>query len=187
MKFHLFFIFVMLRRQEGISGHNVHQGRCWTQVSSGLPFFSCFTCEECQRAGAAITRRSEMPQQPMLFCEIFDVWGIDFMGPFPVSFGFLYILLVVDYVLKWVEAIPTRTNDSRVVADFVKSNIFCRFAVPRAIISDQGTHFCNRTMEALLQKYGIAQRISTTYHPQTNGQAEISNIETSRYWKRWCS
>ncbi|MCI84898.1 putative protein NYNRIN-like, partial [Trifolium medium] len=57
-----------------------------------------------------------MPQQPMFFCEVFDVWGIDFMGPFPASLGYLYILLAVDYVSKWVEAIPTRTNDSRVVA-----------------------------------------------------------------------
>ncbi|GAU47094.1 hypothetical protein TSUD_369270 [Trifolium subterraneum] len=135
------------------------------------------TCKECQIASTAITRKSEMPQKSMLFCEVFDVWGIDFMGPFPMSFGFLYILLAVDYVSKWVEAIPTRTNDARVVADFVRSNIFCRFGIPRAIISDQGTHFCNRTMEALLRKYGVLHRVSTAYHPQTNGQAEISNRE----------
>jgi len=49
-----------------------------------------------------------MPQQPMLFCEVFDVWSIDLMGPFLVSFGFNYILLVVDYVSKWVEAKATK-------------------------------------------------------------------------------
>lgn len=65
-----------------------------------------------------------MPQQPMIFCEVFDVWGIDFMGLFHVSFNFVYILLVIDYVLKWVEAIPLWTNDSKVVANFVRSNIF---------------------------------------------------------------
>ena len=63
------------------------------------------------------------------------------MGPFPVSFGFVYILLAVDDVSKWVEAKATRTNDAKVVVDFVRSNLFCRFGVPRAIISDQGTHF----------------------------------------------
>ena len=68
-----------------------------------------------------------MPQTPILICEIFDVWGIDFMGPFPVSFGYVYILLAVDYVSKWVEAKATRTDDSKVVADFIKSNIFSRF------------------------------------------------------------
>ena len=121
-----------------------------------------------------------MPQQPMLFCEVFDVWGIDFMGPFPVSFGFSYILLACDYVSKWVEAKATRTNDAQVVVDFVRSNIFCRFGIPRAIVSDQGTHFCNRSMQALLKKYGVTHRVSTPYHPQTNGQTEISNREIKR-------
>ena len=140
----------------------------------------CSTCEQCQRAGNTLTWRQQMPQQPMLFCEVFDVWGIDFMGPFPVSFGYVYILLAVDYVSKWVEAKPTRTNDAKVVADFVRSNLFCRFGVPKAIVSDQGTHFCNRTMHALLKKYGVVHRVSTPYHPQTNGQAEISNREIKR-------
>ncbi|RDX83816.1 putative mitochondrial protein, partial [Mucuna pruriens] len=98
------------------------------------------TCENCQKAGVAMNRRHEMPQQPIQFCEIFDVWGIDFMGPFPVSNGYSYILLAVDYVSRWVEAIATRTNDARVVVDFLKSNIFCRFGVPKALISDQGTY-----------------------------------------------
>nr|KYP31632.1 Transposon Ty3-I Gag-Pol polyprotein [Cajanus cajan] len=140
----------------------------------------CSTCEQCQRAGGSLTWRQQMPQQPMLLCEVFDVWGIDFMGPFPVSFGFSYILLAVDYVSKWVEAKPTRTNDARVVVDFVRSHLFCRFGVPRAIVSDQGTHFCNRSMQALLKKYGVVHIISTPYHPQTNGQAEISNREIKR-------
>ncbi|RDY05963.1 gag-pol, partial [Mucuna pruriens] len=86
----------------------------------------------------AITRRHEMPQQPILFCKVFDVWGIDFMGPFPVSNGYSYILLVVDYVSRWVEAIATKTNDAKVVVDFLKSNIFYQFGVPKALISDQG-------------------------------------------------
>ncbi|RDX76704.1 hypothetical protein CR513_43269, partial [Mucuna pruriens] len=60
-----------------------------------------------------------MPQQPILFYEVFDVWGIDFMGPFPVSYGNSYILLVVDYVSRWVEDKATKTNDAKVVVDFV--------------------------------------------------------------------
>ncbi|CAN6583780.1 unnamed protein product [Malus baccata var. baccata] len=121
--------------------------------------------------------QDQMPQNPILSVEIFDVWGIDFMGPFPSSHGFLYILLAVDYVSKWVEAKATRTNDSKVVADFVKSNIFARFGMPRVLISDGGSHFCNRTIEALLKKYNVTHRVSTPYHPQTSGQAEVSNRE----------
>ena len=135
------------------------------------------TCEQCQRAGGTITHKHEMPQQPIIFYEIFDVWGIDFMGPFPVSHGFSYILLAIDYVSRWVEAKATKTNDSKVVVDFVRSNIFCRFGVPRAIISDQGSHFCNRTLASFLQKYGVVHRVATAYHPQTNGQAEVFNRE----------
>jgi len=99
------------------------------------------------------------------------------MGPFLISFGFTYILFAVDYVSKWVEAKATRTNDARVVIDFVRSHIFCKFGIPRAIVSDQGTQFCNKSMGALLRKYGVMHKISTPYHAQTNGQAEISNRE----------
>ena len=136
----------------------------------------CMSCDRCQRTGN-ISNRDQMPMQPILVVEIFDIWGIDFMGPFPSSNGYLYILVAVDYVSKWVEAKATRTNDSKVVAEFIKSNIFARFGMPRAIISDGGSHFCNRTIEALLKKYGITHRVSTPYHPQTSGQVEVSNRE----------
>ncbi|KAM2294926.1 hypothetical protein ACFX1S_034781 [Malus domestica] len=136
----------------------------------------CLTCDRCQRTGN-ISQKDQMPQVPIFVVEIFDVWGIDFMGHFPSSFGFAYILLAVDYVSKWVEAKATRTNDSKVVADFVKTNIFSRFGMPRVLISDGGSHFCNRTIGALLKKYHVTHKVSTPYHPQTNGQAEVSNRE----------
>ena len=77
-----------------------------------------------------------MPLNPILVVELFDVWGIDFMGPFPPSSGNEYILVAVDYVSKWIKAIVIRTNDHKVVIKFVKKNIFSRFSCPRAIISD---------------------------------------------------
>ncbi|KAM2212731.1 hypothetical protein ACFX1S_022996 [Malus domestica] len=89
----------------------------------------CLTCDKCQRT-RNISARDQMSQVSILNVEIFDVWGIDFMGPFPFSHGFLYILLAVDYVSKWVEAKATRTNDSRVVADFIRTNLFARFGMP---------------------------------------------------------
>ncbi|GKV43629.1 hypothetical protein SLEP1_g50893 [Rubroshorea leprosula] len=79
----------------------------------------------CQKLGA-LTRRHMMPLNPILVIEIFDCWGIDFMGPFPSSFGYLCILLAVDCVSKWVEAIPCRTNDNKVVVKFFKENVLSR-------------------------------------------------------------
>ena len=134
------------------------------------------TCDKCQRMGN-ISRKDEPPMHPILEVELFDLWGIDFMGPFPASYNNLYILLAVDYISKWVEAIPTCTNDAKVVAQFLRSNIFSRFGTPRALITDNGTHFCNKVIDKVLQKYGVRHRTSLAYHPQSNGQAEVSNRE----------
>ncbi|GKB80107.1 putative ribonuclease H-like domain-containing protein, partial [Tanacetum coccineum] len=130
-------------------------------------------CDSCQRQGK-ISQRDEMPQNPVQICEIFDVWGIDFMGPFPSSRGNRYILVAVDYVSKWVEAKALPTNDVRVMVKFLKQ-LFSRFGTPRAIISDRGTHFCNDQFSNVLKKYGVTHKFSTSYHPQTSGQVEVSN------------
>ncbi|GJR55870.1 reverse transcriptase domain-containing protein [Tanacetum coccineum] len=127
-------------------------------------------CDTCQRQGK-ISQRDEMPQNSIQVCEIFDVWGIDFIGPFPSSQGNKYILVVVDYLSKWVEAKALPTNDARVVCKFLKS-LFARFGAPRAIISDRGTHFCNDQFAKVMLKYRVTHRLSTAYHPQTSGQVE---------------
>ena len=148
-------------------------GFYWPTIFKDCHVF-CLSCDRCQKLGK-INRRNMMPLNPILIVEIFDVWGIDFMGPFPSSFGNLYILLAVDYVSKWVEAIPTRKNDRHVVIKFVKEYIFSRFGTPRAIISDGGTHFCNSTFDHLMKKYSVTHKVATPYHPQTSGQVEVSN------------
>ena len=118
-----------------------------------------------------------IPLNPILVVDLFDVWGIDFMGPFHTSFRYSYILVRVDYVSKWVEAIPCKANDHRVVLKFLKKNNFSRFGVPNAIISDEGSHFCNKPFETLLAKYGVKHKVATPYHPQTSLQVELSNRE----------
>lgn len=88
-----------------------------------------------------LSDRNQMPLYNIFVCEIFDVWGIDFMGPFTPSFGNQYILVCVDYLSKWVEAIPTKTDDTRTVVTNLKKNILNRYGVPKAIISDRRTTF----------------------------------------------
>ena len=153
----------------------LQSGFYWPTIFKDAHSF-VLSCDNCQRAGN-ITRRREMPQQPILEVEIFDVWGVDFMGPFPSSKGNEYILVAVDYVSKWVEALPCPKADSAAVKRLFKNVIFPRFGVPRAVISDGGKHFVNRQFQQLLNHYGVTHKVSTSYHPQTNGQAEISNRE----------
>ncbi|RVW61981.1 Retrovirus-related Pol polyprotein from transposon 297 [Vitis vinifera] len=102
--------------QQGILSH-CHENACGGVV------------DRCQRLGK-LTKRNQMPMNPILIVDLFYVWGIDFMGPFPM-----------------------------VVLKFLKENIFSRFGVPKAIISDGGTHFCNKPFETLLAKYGVKHKL----------------------------
>nr|GEY46681.1 reverse transcriptase domain-containing protein [Tanacetum cinerariifolium] len=128
-------------------------------------------------------KRDEMPQNSIQVCEIFDVWGIDFMGPFPSSKGNKYILVAVDYLSKWVEAKALPTNDARVVVKILKS-VFSQFGTPKVIISDRGTHFCNNQFARVMSKYGVTHRLSTAYHSQTSGQVEVTNHGLKRILER---
>nr|GEX88614.1 reverse transcriptase domain-containing protein [Tanacetum cinerariifolium] len=130
-----------------------------------------------------ISQKDEMPQNAIQVCEIFDIWGIDFMGPFLNSKGNKYILVVVDYLSKWVEAKALPTNDARVVVKFLKS-LFSRFGTSKAIISNRGTHFCNDQFVKVMSKYGVTHRLSTAYHPQTSGQVEVTNRGLKRILER---
>nr|GEV13436.1 DNA-directed DNA polymerase [Tanacetum cinerariifolium] len=94
-----------------------------------------------------------------------------------------YILVAVDYLLKWVEAKALPTNNARVVVKFLKF-FFARFETPRAIISDRGTHFGNDKFAKVMSKYGVTHRLSTAYHPQTSGQVEVSNRGLKRILER---
>ncbi|GKA53662.1 reverse transcriptase domain-containing protein [Tanacetum coccineum] len=123
-------------------------------------------CDAYQRQGK-ISQRDEMPQNAIQVCEIFDIWGIDFMGPFLSSRRNKYILVAIDYLSKWVEAkaLPLMT--------------------PELFVScDRGTHFCNYQFAKVMLKYGVTHRLSTAYHSQTSGQVEVSNHGLKRILER---
>ncbi|WJZ97359.1 hypothetical protein VitviT2T_015968 [Vitis vinifera] len=129
--------------ESACGGHFASQKTAMKVLQSGFTWPSlfkdarimCRSCDRCQRL-RKLTKRNQMPMNPILIVDLFDVWGIDFMRPFPMSFGNYYILVGVDYVSKWVEAIPCKHSDHRVVLKFLKENIFSRFGMPKAIISD---------------------------------------------------
>ncbi|KAG8486107.1 hypothetical protein CXB51_019468 [Gossypium anomalum] len=134
------------------------------------------SCDRCQRV-ENVTNRNETPRTNIIEVELFDVWGIDFLGPFPPSFGHKYILVAVDYVSKWVKAEAYPTNDAIVVIKSLQKHMFTRFGTPRSIISDDGSHFVNKWLKWLLDKHGVKHKVATVYHPQTSGQATLANKE----------
>ena len=83
----------------------------------------------------------------------------------------------MDYVSKWVETIACPLNDVSIVVWFIQRNILSRFGAPRTIVSDEGSHLSNKMFTKLMNRYGIRHVMGLAYHPQSNGQAEISNKE----------
>lgn len=112
--------------------------------------------------------------------ELFDVWGIYFMGPFIPSFSNIYILIAIDYAFKQVEAYVLPSNTFKSIICFIKRNIFTHFGTPRAIISDGGSHFNNRAFESLLHKYVSSTRqhciSSPNQWPSRNVKQGIQHI-----------
>lgn len=112
---------------------------------------------------------------PIIRVEILDVWGINFIGPFLISFENECVLVAVDYMSKWDKAIPTGTNKARVVGKFLRKKIFSRYCMLHAIICDQGTHFNHRSFDSLQKRYSII--LNSSYHPHTHGWVTASNMQ----------
>jgi hypothetical protein len=121
-------------------------------------------CGSCQRHDNINTREA-MPLTNNLQIELFDVWGIDYMGPFLKSRNCEYILVAVDYISKWVEALPCHAANAKNSKKMFEEIIFPRFRVPRMVISDGGTHFTNKNFCKYLSKHGICHNVATPYHP----------------------
>ena len=116
-----------------------------------------------------------MPLTTNLRIGLFDVWGIDYMGPFLKSKNYEYILVAVDYVSKWVEVMPCKAANAKNSKKIFEETIFPIFGVPRMVISDGGTHFTDKNFHNYLLRHGIHHNITTPCHPQISGQAETSN------------
>ncbi|KAL8095489.1 hypothetical protein AgCh_036794 [Apium graveolens] len=117
-----------------------------------------------------------MPLNVMLEVEVFDVWGIDFMGPFISSYNNQCILLAVDYVSKWIEVKALPTNDAKVVSIFLHKQIFTRFGMPRVIISDEGSHFCNLMHENIGQDSNIDAKNEKNADDFVLGNGPLLNV-----------
>jgi hypothetical protein len=112
------------------------------------------SCPKCQRT-RNISQRNSMTLKYNLQINLFDVSGIDFMGPFKKSHGYEHILFMVDYVSKWVEAMPFGKASTEESIAMIKSIIFPRFGTPGILISDEETHFTGKNFKKCLSKSGL--------------------------------
>ncbi|XP_060182402.1 uncharacterized protein LOC132612077 [Lycium barbarum] len=116
----------------------------------------------------------------------FAAWRMDVIGPIkpPVSNGHRFILVAIDDFTKWVEATSHKSVTEKVVADFVKNNLICRFGVPESIITDNGANLKSHLMKDICEQLKITHRNSTTYRQQMNGVVEAINKNIKRIlWK----
>jgi Integrase core domain len=106
----------------------------------------------------------------------FDLWGIDILGHFPMETRqHRFILVAVKYFTKWVEAEVLASITSQAIRKFIWNNIICRFRLPHAIISDNGTQFASRQTISFLSELGIHNNFTSVSHPASNGLAEVTN------------
>ncbi len=137
----------------------------------------CQRCDICQwlefmwRSGKGLF-------EPIMAYEPFMKWGLDFIWPIKPTTKTIsnqFIIVTIDYTIKWVEAKALRDNTTKNTAKFIYENIITRFGYPTHFINDQGSHFINKTIEMLVVEFMIVHHKSTTYYPQWNGQVELIN------------
>jgi hypothetical protein len=131
------------------------------------------SCDTCQRQGAPVPHEE---LHPIPVNKSFDRVGIDIVGPLSVTTnGNRYIVVATEYLTKWPEARAIKDTKATTIAKFIYEEIICRHGCPKVLLSDQGTPFCNELVDSLCQLMNIRHRLSSAYHPQTNGLTERFN------------
>ena len=101
--------------------------------------------------------------------QAFEKWAIDFVGPINPPgkhTGARYIITATKFLTRWVEARAVKDCSATIATHFIFDDIITRFGCPKILLSDQGTHFINKTIEALTEEFVVHHRKSTPYHPQ---------------------
>jgi transposase InsO family protein len=110
--------------------------------------------------------------------QAFEKWAIDFVGPInppEKCTGVRYIITATEYLTRWAKERVVKDCSAATAAHFIFDDIITRFGCPKVLMSDQGTHFINKTVESLTKEFAVHHQKSTPYHPQANGMFEALN------------
>jgi len=142
-------------------------------------------CKPCQKHGNLIHQKQEQLHS-ILSTWPFAKWGMDILGPFSPGKGQVkFLIVVIDYFTKWIEAKPLATITAQQVQQFVWKDIICRYGVPHTIITDNGRQFIDKELAKLYTGLGIKHVTNSMEHPQTNGQAEVANKVILVQLRKW--
>ncbi|KAJ8635698.1 hypothetical protein MRB53_009965 [Persea americana] len=119
----------------------------------------------------------------------FEAWGMDIIGPIspPSSKGHRYIFAATDYFSKWSEAFAFSEMKTSSVLQFLRTNIICRFGIPKRFVHDNGPQFWDHRFYRFCDKYKIQSCPSTPYNPAVNGLAEAFNKTLCKILKKMVS
>ncbi|MCO5554991.1 hypothetical protein L7F22_008530 [Adiantum nelumboides] len=156
----------------------LQEGYVWPSIQPDVHYW-CKSCKECQIMASRVLRSKI--KGTILAYDVFEKWGIDAIGPLPITaIGKCYILTAVDYLSRWVEAKPVKQITSKDVAKFVCEDIFCKFGMPLELLFDKGPGFRGELVDYLCEKLHVRHRFTTPYYPQCNGMNERFNGELIR-------
>ncbi|MCO5586391.1 hypothetical protein L7F22_040331 [Adiantum nelumboides] len=156
----------------------LQEGYVWPSIQRDVHHW-CKSCKECQSMASRVLRSKI--RGTILVYDVFEKWGIDAIGPLPITArGKCYILTAVDYLSRWAEAKPVKQITSKDVAKFVYEDICCKFGMPLELLSDKGSGFRGELVDYLCEKLHVGRRFTTPYYPQCNGMNERFNGELKR-------
>lgn len=145
----------------------------WPNVEKDVIHYvkACHSCQVFNRNNPV-----QRPLNPITVNGLFDLWGLDFIGPLPLSRkGNRYILVATEYYTRWPVAIPTAKQDAITVASFLYEHIFTHYGPPSKILTDRGSPFRNSLIREFTEKCRVNHQFTTAYNPRCNGLTERFN------------